>query len=125
MDSFKAPLPEIPEGHSNLGITYHGNGTNILEGYCDSDYAGNQESRKSTSSYIFMLNDGAVSWSPKLQRIIALSTTEAEYISLAEATKQSIWLRQLLFELNQNQDTIQINCDNQGALKLVQNPESY
>lgn len=53
-----------------------------------------------------MLNGGAVSWSSKLQRIIALSTTEAEYISLAEVTKQFMWLRQLLVDLNQYQDTI-------------------
>lgn len=109
----------------DLKITYYKDGTNKLEGFCDSDYAGDQESRKSTSGYIFMLNGGAVSWSSKLQRIIALSTTEAEYISLAEATKQSIWLRQLLIDLHQDQEAIQINCDNQGALKLVQNPEDH
>lgn len=50
---------------------------------------------------------------------------EAEYISLAETTKQFTWLRQLLLDLNQEQDAIPINCDNQGALKLVQNPENH
>lgn len=74
----------------DLGITYQGNGTNKLEEFCDSDYAGDQKTKKSTSGFIFMLNGGAVSWSSKLQRIIALSTTEAEYISLTEVTKQSI-----------------------------------
>lgn len=81
------------KGTLDLGIAYQRNGTNKLEGFCDSDYAGDQNTRRSTSGYIFMLNGGAVSWSSKLQQIIALSTTEAEYISLAEATKQSIWLR--------------------------------
>lgn len=113
------------KGTLDLGITYHGNGTNKLEGFCDSDYAGDQETRKSTSGFIFMMNGGAVSWSSKLQRVIALSTTEAEYISLAEATKQSMWLRQILIELEQYQDATPINCDNQGALKLVQNPQSH
>lgn len=113
------------KGTLDLGITYREDGTNELQGFCDSDYAGDQETRKSTSGFIFMLNGGAVSWSSKLQRIIALSTTEAEYISLAEATKQSMWLRQLLADLNQNQNAIQINCDNQGALKIVQNPTNH
>lgn len=113
------------KGTLDLGITYRGDGTNKLQGFCDSDYAGDQETRKSTSGFIFILNGGAVSWSSKLQRITALSTTEAEYISLAEAAKQSMWLRQLLADLNQNQEAIQINCDNQGALKIVQNPTNH
>lgn len=61
------------KGILNLGITNHGDGINKLEGFCDSDYAGDQETRKSTSGYIFILNGGTVFWSSKLQRITALS----------------------------------------------------
>lgn len=113
------------KGSIDVGITYTANGDNTLRGYCDSDYAGDIDSRRSTSGYIFMLNEGAISWSSKLQKTVALSTTEAEYIALAESTKQSLWLGQLLTDLGLVSDPISIHCDNQGALKLVKNPEHH
>lgn len=86
------------KGTKDRGIVY-GQGTLTIEGYSDSDWAGDKDSRKSTSGYIFMLNGGPVSWCSKRQPTVALSSTEAEYIALTLAAKEATWLRLLLTEL--------------------------
>jgi len=68
-------------------------------GYTDADYAGCIDTRKSTSGFVFLFNGGAISWASQKQRVIALFTTEAEYIALAMGTKDAIWLRRIISEL--------------------------
>ncbi|RWS21908.1 integrase core domain protein-like protein [Leptotrombidium deliense] len=114
------------KGTSKHGITFNANSNGpSLYGYCDADYAGDLDSRRSTSGYVFILSGGAVSWMSRVQRIVALSTTEAEYIALAEATKEAFWMRQLLSDFGNEQTATNIWCDNQGAIKLVGNPEFH
>ncbi|RDX94186.1 hypothetical protein CR513_23459, partial [Mucuna pruriens] len=60
-----------------------------LVGYTDSDWAGDIETRKSTSRYAFHLGTGAVAWSSKKQPTIALSTAEAEYITIISCANKS------------------------------------
>ena len=88
-------------------------------GYCNVVYAGDSDTRKSTSGYMFLLHGGAISWSSRLQPTIAMSTAEAEFISAAFAVKEALWQKKLLSELNVHCDTISIFCDNQGAIKLL------
>ncbi|XP_054830363.1 uncharacterized protein LOC129326226 [Eublepharis macularius] len=59
-----------------------------LVGYMDADWAGDTKNRKSTSGHLFFYDNGAVSWSSRKQETLALSSTEAEYISAAEACRQ-------------------------------------
>ncbi|XP_051117795.1 secreted RxLR effector protein 161-like [Andrographis paniculata] len=59
-----------------------------LNGYVDSNYANDRDSRNSTTSYIFTLYDSCVSWKSQLQPIVALSTTESEYVAITEALKE-------------------------------------
>ncbi|GJW48422.1 retrovirus-related pol polyprotein from transposon TNT 1-94 [Tanacetum coccineum] len=75
-----------------------------LVGYCDSDWAGAKDDMKSTSGNCFMFGSGVVTWGSKNQATIALSSTEAEYISAATAACQAVWLRRVLEDLNQTQD---------------------
>ncbi|GKB52810.1 hypothetical protein Tco_0903563 [Tanacetum coccineum] len=63
----------------------------------------------------------AVSWKAMLQHVVALSTTEADYMALMEAMKEAIWLRRLLEELSVKLNTVAVNCDNQGAIHLSRN----
>uniref|UniRef100_A0A3Q7IZP5 Reverse transcriptase Ty1/copia-type domain-containing protein n=1 Tax=Solanum lycopersicum TaxID=4081 RepID=A0A3Q7IZP5_SOLLC len=70
-----------------------------LVGYCDSDYAGDLDKRRSTSGYVFTIANAPVSWKSTLQSTVALSTTEAEYMAITEASKEAIWLQGLLREL--------------------------
>ena len=71
----------------------------VLEGYTDADMAGDLDGRKSNSGYLSTFARGAVSLQSKLQKCVALSTTEAEYIAANEAGKQMLWMKQFLQEL--------------------------
>ena len=68
------------------GLRFSGSGCGIMEGYSDADWAGDIETRRSTSGYVFVLNGGCISWRSKKQQTVALSFTEAEYMALSEAT---------------------------------------
>ena len=75
------------------------------------------------SGYVFHLGLGAISWSLKKQPIVALSTTEVEYIAATSCATQAVWLRKILEELHQKQSTrIEIFCDNQVSIALCKNP---
>ena len=91
----------------------------LVEGFCDADWASNKH-RHSISGYSFHFGCGAVSWSSKKQHIIALSSTEAEYIAQTHAAKEALWLRSFVEEVRGgSQSPITINCDNQGAIALA------
>ena len=110
------------KGTSDLGITFGGPNKDLI-GYCDSDFAGDKDSRRSTTGFVFTFNNGAISWSSKLQATVAASTTEAEYMAAASATKEALWLRELMSTFNINMNSpVEIFCDNQAALSLIKNP---
>jgi hypothetical protein len=67
---------------------------------------------------MFILNDEAVSWSSRRQPTLAASTSEAEYIAAAAATKEALWLRTLMSDLRVPVDTLNINAD-KGAIKTA------
>ena len=99
-----------------------------LSGYTDADWAGDQDTRRSTSGYVFDVGSAAISWSSKRQPTVALSTCEAEYIGQTQATKEAVWLRGLLSQLNPSEPatrTVVIYCDNQGAMALAKNPQFH
>jgi transposase InsO family protein len=102
------------------GLT--GDGIHLC-GYCDADWAGDGDTRRSTTGYAFSIGTGAVSWNSKRQATVALSSTEAEYMAASAAAREAIWLRTLLEELKypQQRATI-VHCDNQGAIALTHNP---
>lgn len=77
-----------------------------LTGYSDADWAGDPSTRRSISSYIFNLGSGAISWQSKRQPTAALSTCEAEYIGQTQATKEAVWLRELMKELLNKQEDV-------------------
>ena len=91
-------------------------------GYTDADYAGDLDTRRSTTGYVFIMNGGAISWQSKRQPTVAVSTTEAEYMAAAHAVKEALWLRKLLEEFRLDPGTITIKADNQSAIKIIKNP---
>lgn len=117
------------QGTKELGLVYEagdisrGSKPSIV-GYSDSDWAGDHDTRRSTTGYLFMLNNGgAVSWSSKLQPTVALSSAEAEYMAVCAAVQEAIHLRQLISDLGymQDQPTV-IFEDNQGCIAMSANP---
>ncbi|GJX52528.1 putative RNA-directed DNA polymerase [Tanacetum coccineum] len=107
-------------GTSKLGITF-GNGKPMLVGFTDSDMAGNKDNMKSTSGYLMTFAGGAVSWQSRLQKCVALSTTEAEYMAATKACKELLWLKRFLQELGFKQQRYAVIYNNQSAIHLAKN----
>ena len=112
------------QGTRNLGIFFN-NKSNPPEllGFSDADWAGCQDSRKSTSGYVFKFCGGAISWSSRKQTVVATSTCEAEYIALSEACKEATWLRQVVADVlgHDCDPTITMGCDNAGTISFAHN----
>lgn len=98
-----------------------------VKGYCDSDYANDIGTRRSTSGYLFEIGNGAVTWSSRRQKCVSLSTMEAEYVAACEASKEAVWIRNLLQDLNPRicSDPITLKVDNQGAIRLAMNQDYH
>lgn len=90
--------------------------------FFDADHAGDQDTRRSTSGYVFGLQGAAISWCAKGQKTVSLSTTESEYTSLILAMQEAIWIKRFVLEIFKNApQRIIIYCDNKGALFLAIN----
>ena len=94
--------------------------------YSDADHGGNPDNGKSTGGYVVKIGSGAVSWSSKLQSLVALSTTEAEHISAVEAGKEILWMRSFMGELGYDiSGPSLLRMDNQSAIAVSKNPEHH
>ena len=115
------------KGTAGLGIVYGrvDKSSDQIQGYVDSDFAGDLDKRRSITGYVYTLCGGAVSWKASLQSVVALSTTEAEYIALSEAVKEAIWLKGLVAELGLEQGSVNINCDSSSAIQLSKNQKYH
>ena len=101
-----------------------------LQGFSDSDYAGDIDSRVSTTGGLFLLSGGPVVWMSSRQRCVSNSTGEAEYVAASEACKTAMWLRGLLRELNRPDylgDTLQVPMysDNTACIAMAQDPVAH
>ena len=101
----------------DLWLTFGRCRNTILGGFCDADWAG-QPHRHSILGYSFHMGMGAITWSLKKQYIIALSSTEAEYIAQTHAAKEVMYLHMFVQEICGLNNLVTLNCDNQGAIML-------
>ncbi|CAI7829186.1 unnamed protein product, partial [Closterium sp. NIES-54] len=106
-----------------IGLIYYKNRTTTpkLIGYVDADHAGDSDNRRSRTGYIYRLEPiGPISWQSSKQELIALSSAEAEYIALCSATKEGLYLRELLEEAKLAQlPSFSLFCDNQSAIRIA------
>ena len=110
------------KGTTGHGLMFGGqDGDPSVVGYVDSDYAGSVDDRRSTTGYVFTLAGGPICWKSTVQSIVAMSTTEAEYMAVAEAGKEALWLNGLVKELGIEQGGVQLHCDSQSAIYLAKN----
>lgn len=107
-------------GSKTIGIVYKKTvDENKIEAFCDADYAGDVDTRRSTTGYIIFYGGGPISWSSRRQPIVAMSSTEAEYIAAADCCKELLYLKSLIEELTQKPVKAILNIDNQSAITLM------
>ncbi|GJY81606.1 retrovirus-related pol polyprotein from transposon TNT 1-94 [Tanacetum coccineum] len=112
-------------GTIHLGLWYpKGTGVETIV-YADSDHAGDYVDRKSTSGVCTFMGCCLTSWFAKKQTALAISTTEAEYVSAGKACQQALWMKQALIDYDIRLDDVPIMCDNKGAIDLSKNPVQH
>ncbi|GJV41334.1 retrovirus-related pol polyprotein from transposon TNT 1-94 [Tanacetum coccineum] len=109
------------KGTLNMGLWYPKDSGFALTTFADADYAGCQDTRRSTSGSTQFLGGRLVSWSLKKQKSTAISTTEAEYIALSGCCAQILWMRSQLFDYGFVFNVIPMYYDNQSAIALCCN----
>ncbi|GJU36482.1 uncharacterized mitochondrial protein-like protein [Tanacetum coccineum] len=93
-----------------------------LRAYCDSDWAGDGVSRKSTTGFCIFLGDSLISWKSKKQDVLFKSSTEAEYRAMAVTTSEIVWLRWLLADMGVHiSHSTPLYCDNRSAIQIARN----
>ena len=115
------------KGTKDYWLCYQSNKPD-LHGYSDADWGGDRDSCKSTSGYIFLLNNGAISWSSKKQTCTALSTMEAEFVSSAAAVQEALWIGYFMRSLESIisiERPITIFCDSMAALAYTKDPKYH
>ncbi|GJR99851.1 retrovirus-related pol polyprotein from transposon TNT 1-94 [Tanacetum coccineum] len=112
-------------GTTHLGLWYpKGNGIETVV-YADSDHAGDYVDRKSTSGICTFVGCCLTSWFSKKQTALAISTTEAEYVSARKASQQALRMKQTLIDYDVQLDDVPIMYDNKGAIDLSKNPMQH
>ena len=109
-------------GTTRLGVVY--GGSEPLQGFVDTDWAGDIDSRRSTTGFVFTCNGGPIALESKRQSAVATSTAEAENVAAAIATKEALWLRLLLSALSAYGGAVLMKEENQSSQVLVDNPEA-
>ena len=110
-------------GSLRFGCHYKRKEEAQLTGYSDSDLAGDIDTRKSTTGVLFFLGSNVITWQSQKQRVMSLSSYEAEYIAAATAACEGVWLARLLAELKgEKTSAINLKIDNQSAIALSKNP---
>ncbi|KAG7532793.1 Reverse transcriptase RNA-dependent DNA polymerase [Arabidopsis thaliana x Arabidopsis arenosa] len=109
------------KGTLDIKLCYQKNPDFQITGYCDADHGADLDKRRSITGLVFTLGGNTISWKSGLQRVVALSSTESEYMSLTEAVKEAIWLKGLLREFGYDQKAVEIYCDSQSAIEVSKN----
>ena len=107
----------------NYGLVFKSQPISLV-GYCDSDWGGDRDTRRSTTGYLFLLGNTPISWASKLQKTVALSSCKAKYIALKEAIKEQSYLKTIfnLIPILAPTYSTRLYTDSQSAIALAKNP---
>ena len=103
-------------------LVYGGDKELVVNGYVDASFHTDPDDSKSKNGYVFIFNDGAVSWCSSKQSVVAGSTCEAEYIAASEAANEGVWMKEFISDLGvipSASGPMKIFCDNTGAIALA------
>ncbi|XP_071722664.1 secreted RxLR effector protein 161-like [Rutidosis leptorrhynchoides] len=108
-----------------LGIWFKRGGNGELLIFSDANYAMG-ENYRSRSGYCCSFGSGIFSWSSKNQSVVAQSTTKAEFITVNHATRQVVWLKKILSDIEElKENCVKIFCDSSSAISMAENPENH
>nr|XP_048323011.1 uncharacterized mitochondrial protein AtMg00810-like [Ziziphus jujuba var. spinosa] len=111
------------QGTKTFGLQIRPSCDITISGYIDADWASNVDDRRSIGNYCIFLGQNLVSWSSRKQHVVAYSSTESEYRSLANGAAEVLWLQSLLNELQVELNRVPVIwCDNVGVGYLAKNP---
>ena len=115
------------KGTRDLGLVYsRATDSSPLVGYADADWGNDGVDRRSVSGFTFQIYGSTVSWTTRKQNTVALSSTEAEYVSLSQAACEAIWLRNVLQEFGVSiVEPTQIFEDNQSCMRIAEEPRDH
>ncbi|XP_075077321.1 secreted RxLR effector protein 161-like [Nicotiana tabacum] len=109
-------------GTVDFGSCYSKDADFSLIGYSDRDWAGSIDDRKTTSENVFSLGSGAIFWCSKKQDVVALSSSEAEYVAVTSAVCRAIWLRSLLVDVRHPKEgAMKVFCYNKAMIAMTKN----
>ena len=114
------------KGTREFGVVYKRGGAAHLSGYADADWAGNRDTRKSTTGYVFYMAEGPVIWTSVSQKSVSLSTYEAETMAGSAASSEGIWANRIKMDMMPKETfrAIDLGLDSQSSLEASQNPTS-
>ena len=114
------------KGTLGRGILFKKGGAMTLEAYADADYAGFVVDKRSTSNYFTMLGGNLVTWRSKKQNVVAKSSAEAKFQSMALGVCELLWVKILLNDLRIEWTThMKLYCDNKLAISIAHNPVQH
>ncbi|KAJ0927704.1 putative RNA-directed DNA polymerase [Helianthus annuus] len=114
------------KGTTSYGILFQPNKHLKIQAYTDADWAGDKGNRRSTSGYFTLVGGNLVTWKSKKQKVVALSSAEAEFRGIARGLAEVLWIRKLLSEIGFSQTSASsIMCDNEAAIQISENPVQH
>ena len=100
----------------------------VVKGYVDASFDTDLDDSKSQTGYMYILNDGAVSWCSCKQSVVAGSTCEAQYMAASKTTQEAIWMKEFITDLGvipKASGPMNLFCDNTGAIALAKEPRFH
>ncbi|KAG7533536.1 Zinc finger CCHC-type superfamily [Arabidopsis thaliana x Arabidopsis arenosa] len=104
------------KGTVEYGLFYTKHTNHNLAGFCDADWSGCLDGRRSTSGGCFFLGNNLIAWHSKKQNCVSISSTQAEYIAMGSCCTQLLWMKQMLADYGMTSEILLIHCDNTGSL---------
>uniref|UniRef100_A0A803LUX6 RNase H type-1 domain-containing protein n=1 Tax=Chenopodium quinoa TaxID=63459 RepID=A0A803LUX6_CHEQI len=114
------------KGSPRKGVIFRNHGHLNLHAFTDADWGGDRDSRKSTSGYFTLVGGNLVTWKNKRQKVVSMSSAEAEFRGIAKGVTEVLWLRKLLSELGYTpKKSCKLYCDNMASIWISENPVQH